>query len=147
MGDTTWVGRVEGGGVEAVVPVEATIGSMTLVLTSESEFQIHADAGPGLYFVEPDVEVVVASNEGQWELHLDGTPFVSGENEIPIERMIWAMLDPSGEPGPWTVLGYSNLLMFGNGERGVFPAAFRFALAVAVGSDYRGLPKNRRPAS
>lgn len=139
-GDTTWVGRVAGGGVEAVVPVQATIGSMTSVLASESEFQIHADAGPGLYFVEPDLDVVVASNEGQWELRLEGTPFVSGEYEIALGRMIWSLLGPDGEPvGPWTPLGSpsGNLLMFGTGERGVFPASFRFGLAVMV-SDHAG---------
>jgi hypothetical protein len=129
-GDSTQVQRPPaGGGIEAAVPVELTIGGLTWILTSESEFHIHADAGPDLYPVEPDLELVVASNEGYWELRLLGTPFTTGDKEIELERMIWALVGPGGEPGPWTVIGFSNLLMSGTGERGVFPATFLLALA------------------
>jgi hypothetical protein len=133
VGDSTQARIPVGGGIEATVPIELTIGGLTWVLTSESEFHIYADAGPGLYRVEPDLEVVVASNEGLWELRLEGTPFTTGEKEIELERMIWAPAGPGGEPaGPWTPVGSSNLLMSGTGERGVFPATFLLALTISM---------------
>ena len=116
------------------VPVTMTVGALTVVMTSETEFHIETtEMPPGRYYVEPDLEVVLATNEDQWELRLEGTPFVSGDDEIPLERLEWSMLGPDGEPGPWTSLGESNCIMSGYDERGVFPATFRLALDVTLG--------------
>ena len=115
------------------VPVTMTVGALTVVMTSETEFNIETGMPPGRYYVEPDLEVVLATNEGEWELRLEGTPFVSGDDEIPLERLEWSRLGPDGEPGPWTSLGESNCIMSGYDERGVFPATFRLALEVTLG--------------
>ena len=114
------------------VPVTMTVGALTVVMTSESEFHIGTGVPLGRYYVEPDIDVVLATNEDQWELRLEGTPFISGDDEIPLERLEWSRLGADGEPGPWTSLGESNCLMSGYDERGVFPACFRLALEVII---------------
>ncbi|MCK4510626.1 hypothetical protein KAW64_02755, partial [bacterium] len=121
-------------GPRVTVPVTMTVGALTVVMISETEFNIETGLPPGRYYVEPDLGVVLATNEGQWELHLEGTPFVSGDDEIPFERLEWSRLGPDGEPGPWTSLGESNCIMSGYDERGVFPATFRLALDVTMGN-------------
>jgi len=119
-------------GPRVTVPVVMTVAPLTVVMTSETEFNIETGPGPGRYLVEPDLDVVVATNEEQWELLLQGTPFVSDEDEISLERVEWAVLDAGGEPGEWTVVGDSNCLMSGYDERGVLSASFRMALEVIV---------------
>ncbi len=120
-------------GPRVTVPVTMTVGALTVVMTYVSEFNIETGPPPGRFYVEPDLEVVLATNEGQWELRLEGTPFVSGDNEIPLERLEWSRLGPDGEPGAWTSLGENNCIMSGYDERGVFPATFRLALEVTLG--------------
>ncbi len=119
-------------GPRLTVPVIMDVGSLTMVMTSETEFDIETGPGSGRYYVEPDLEVVVATNEEQWVLLLEGTPFVSDEDQIALERVEWAVLDAGGEPGPWTLVGDSNCLMSGYDERGVLSARFRMALEVTV---------------
>lgn len=114
------------------VPVEMTIDGFTAVVTSNVEFRIDGGPGPGRYVLDPDLGVVVASNEAEWKLRVEGTPFVSEESEIPLERAEWSELEPGGEPGIWTALGESRVLMWGCGERGVFSASFRLALDVTA---------------
>ncbi len=87
------------------------------------------------YYVEPDLEVLVATNEEGWEVSIEGTPFMSGDDEIPLERLEWSILGPDGEPGPWTSLDWNNCIMSGYEERGVFSATFRFALDVMLGDN------------
>ena len=130
-------GRVGFPAGRVTVPVTMTVEPLMVVMTSETEFNIETDVLPGRYYVEPDLEVVLATNEEQWEVHLEGTPFVSGDNEIPLERLEWSRLGPDGEPGPWTSLGESNCIMSGYDERGVFPATFRYALEVTY-EDWAG---------
>lgn len=123
----------DAGGVESgfvAVPVEMTIRGFTAVVTSNVEFRIDGGPGPGRYVLEPDLGIVVASNEAEWKLRVDGTPFVSEESEIPLERAEWSELGADGQPGVWTALGESSVLMSGYGERGVFAASFRLALDV-----------------
>lgn len=119
-------------GPRVTVPVVMTVAPLTIVMTSETEFNIETSPGPGRYYVEPDLDVLVATNEEQWELLLMGTPFVSDEDEIPLERVEWSVLDAGGEPGTWTMVGDSNCLMSGYDERGVLSASFRLALEVII---------------
>lgn len=114
----------------ATVPVQLITQPLTLVMTGESGYTISTPM-PGRYFVEPDLDALVATNETQWELVLEGTDFVNGSGlVIPLERVEWSMLDEGGEPGEWTSIGDDNCLMAGNDERGIFIASFRLALEV-----------------
>jgi len=119
------------------VPVTMTVGALTVIMTSESEFHIETGLPSGRYYVEPDLDLLLATNEENWELRLEGTPFVYGDDEIALERVEWALLGPDGEPGPWTLVGEDNSLMSGSGECGVFVASYRLALEV-VESDVAG---------
>ena len=119
-------------GPRVTIPVVMTVAPLTMVMTSETEFNIATGPGPGRYMVEPDLDVVVATNEEEWDLLLMGTPFVCEEDEISLERVEWAVLDAGGEPGPWTLVGDSNCLMSGYDERGVLSARYRLALDVIV---------------
>jgi len=119
-------------GPRVTVPVVMTVAPLTMVMTSETEFNIETSSGAGRYFVEPDLDVVVATNEEQWDLLLMGTPFLSEDHEIALERVEWSLLDAAGEPGPWTLVGDSNCLMSGYDERGVLSARYRLALDVIV---------------
>jgi len=119
-------------GPRVTVPVVMTVAPLTVVLTSETEFNIDTGPGLGRYPVEPDLGVLVATNEEHWDLLLMGTPFVSDNGEIALERVEWSVLDAGGEPGIWTMVGDSNCLMSGEGERGVLSADFRMALEVIV---------------
>jgi hypothetical protein len=121
-------GTVEGTSV--AIPVSMTIQGLTAVVMTDVEFRISGGPGPGRYILEPDLGVIVASNEAEWKLRVEGTPFTSGQAEIPLERAEWARLEPDGEPHVWTALGDESVLMFGYGERGVFKATFRVALDV-----------------
>jgi hypothetical protein len=123
-------GSIEGTSVG--VPVEMTIGGLTAVVTTDTEFRIGGGPGPGRYVLEPDLGVVVASNEAEWKLRVDGTAFTSGESEIPLERAEWSRLGPDGEPSAWTALGDESVLMAGYGERGVFHATFRMGLDITA---------------
>ncbi len=127
VGDSA-IGRVFFG--RAVIPVQLITQPLTLVLTGESVFTISTPM-PGRYFVEPDLDALVATNETQWELVLDGTDFVSGSGlVIPLARVEWSMLDEGGEPGEWISIGDDNCLLVGYDEGGVFIASFRLALEV-----------------
>lgn len=114
----------------AWVPVQLITQPLTLVLAGASDYTISCPT-PGRYFIEPDIGVLVATNELQWEILLEGTDFVCGPDlVIPLERVEWSMLDAAGEPGDWTSLGDSNCLMSGYNQRGVFVTGFRLAMDV-----------------
>jgi hypothetical protein len=133
LGTTSPEEIVAGSGGGVSIPVEMSVGSFSLVVASQSEFAIQGGPGPGRYVLEPDVEVLLASNEMQWALRLSGTPFVSENGEIPLERVEWTRLGADGEPGDWMAVGESDVLMSGYGERGVFMARFRLELDVTLG--------------
>ena len=124
-------------GPRVTVPVTMTLGALTVVMSSESGFHIETLLPSGRYYVEPDLDLLLATNEENWELRLEGTPFVYGDHEIALERVEWALLGPDGEPGPWTLVGEDNSLMSGSGESGVFIASYRLALEVTK-SDWAG---------
>jgi hypothetical protein len=123
-------GRVGFPAGRVTVPVTMTVGVLTVVMTSESEFHMETGLPAGRYYVEPDLDLLLATNEENWEVRLEGTPFVYGDDEIALERVEWALLGPDGEPGPWTLLGEDNSLMSGNGECGVFVASYRLAIEI-----------------
>lgn len=120
-------GSIRGG---FALPVEVAVGGMTAVATSGLEFHLEGGPGPGWYLLEPDLGVVVASNEPEWRLFVEGTAFTSEGAEIALERAEWSELGPDGEPDVWTPLGESNVIMSSEGQLGVFSAAFRLGLEV-----------------
>jgi hypothetical protein len=131
---------MEGGGAEVGqsisqvrdVRIEFTVEGLTIVMTSVTECTLDAGPGPGTYYVEPDIGFLVATNEHEWEVRLEGTPFESGESEIPLERVLWSLLDPSGEPDEWTLIGDGNVVLWGFQETGVFVEALRLALETTM---------------
>jgi hypothetical protein len=82
--------------------------------------------------VEPDIEVMVASNSASWEVRLEGSPFRSDEHEIPLDRILWSRVNARGESHSWTSLAESNVLMASEDSRGVFREVFRLALQVTL---------------
>jgi hypothetical protein len=120
-------------GPECAVGASGSIPELTWVDVSGGLFHVRADVGEGRFFVEPDLELVVATNASYWEVRLEGQGFVSGEVTIPLSRLLWTRLDPAGEPGPWNPLGENGLLLTGAEGRGVHPAAFRFAVEITMG--------------
>ncbi|RPJ40263.1 MAG: hypothetical protein EHM19_13960 [Candidatus Latescibacterota bacterium] len=120
-------------GPEKIVTASGQILELTWIASSAEGFHVRADAGSGRFVVEPDLEIVVATNALSWLVRVEGDGFVSDDGEIPLARLAWARLDAQGLPGPWIPLGENGLLLEGTEGRGVHPAAFRFAVDITMG--------------
>lgn len=127
-------------GQEIAVPVSTEIPGMIMVGAAEGEYRLSGGTGLGRFTLEPDIHVRIASNLAQWDVRLDGSPFRSGSNEVPLDRVEWAWVGPDGAPGDWTSLQESNLLLSGRKGRGCFDETLRLSLFVRLSDsagDYR----------
>ncbi|MCK4546168.1 MAG: hypothetical protein KAW17_01890 [Candidatus Eisenbacteria sp.] len=124
-------------GQERRVEIEVTVPEITMVSPLSNGFRLQAGTGWGRFDVEPDIEVMIASNSSYWEIRLEGSPFRSEEHEIPLDRVLWAKVNARGEAHSWTSLAESNVLLAGEDSRGVFRGVFRLALQVTL-KDHAG---------
>jgi hypothetical protein len=127
-------------GADWVIPVRCEIGETILVSAGEGSYSLQGGTGLGRFTLVPDIPVLIASNTERWEVRLEGSPFRSGDAEVPLDRVSWAWLGADAQPGVWTSLEESNLILSGGQGRGIFTRALRLSLFVNLSDragDYR----------
>jgi hypothetical protein len=113
------------------ISVSCEIPELMRVASEGSGFSLHAEAAAGTFYVQPDLTIVVATNRSNWQVRLEGSPFVNdAKREIPFDRLRWAPVGARGEIGEWSALAQSNVLLAGAGRRGLYRQQVRLAMDV-----------------
>ena len=113
--------RDEGVGQAQQMQVEFEIPEAISTSFSETELKFRADAGPGVYPADRDVELVMSTNASQWRVDYRASDLVGEEGDVKIERMSWERLDRFGRVEDRGGVGADRTVVSGAGRRAAPP--------------------------
>jgi len=119
-------------GREQSIPVELEIPKAILTSFSESKITFRADAGPGVYPADRDVEFALSTNAPQWRVDYRASDLAGEEGDVRIERMSWERLDRFGRVEDSGEVGTDQSVVSGGGPVKNLEVRLRFKIQITM---------------
>ncbi len=119
-------------GPAQTIPVEFEIPEAILTSLSGTELKFRADAGPGVYPADRDVEFLLSTNAPRWRVSYQGSDLVGQEGDVRTERLSWERLDKFGRVEDRGRVGADEVVVSGVGPIENLEVRLRFKIQIAM---------------
>jgi len=119
-------------GLPQTIPVELEIPETILTSFSETELKFRADAGPGTYPADRDIEIELSTNAHLWRVDYRASDLVGEEGDVRIERMSWERLDRFGRVQDRGGVGADEAVVSGVGPIENLQVRLRFKIQITM---------------
>jgi len=119
-------------GQAQMIPLEFEIPEAVLTSFSETELKFKADAGPGVYQADRDVEFILSTNAPLWRVDYRASSLIGEEGDIRTERMSWERLDKVGRVEDRGRVGADEVVVSGAGPIENLEVRLRFKIQITM---------------
>jgi hypothetical protein len=119
-------------GPTQTIPIELEIPEAIATSFSGTDLRFNADAGPGVYPADRDVELLLSTNAPRWNVVYQGSDLVGDRGDVKRERLSWERLDKAGRVEDSGGVGADGAVVSGAGPVENLQVRLRFKIQIAL---------------